>query len=90
MLDKLKNSGSLNRNQILTKLEIRANFDKEKIVESANEKLEGVRKIKIRNIILEEQVFTLDNDDLWQFFTETLNTEPERLFKFWERTKKYH
>ncbi|KES10006.1 Protein of unknown function (DUF1778) [Snodgrassella alvi SCGC AB-598-O02] len=90
MLDKLKNSGSLNRNQILTKLEIRANFDKEKIVESANEKLEGVRKIKIRNIILEEQVFTLDNEDFWQFFTETLNTEPERLFKFWERTKKYY
>ena len=90
MLDKLKNSGSLNRNQILTKLEIRANFDKEKIVESANEKLEGVRKIKIRNIILEEQVFTLDNEDFWQFFTETLNTEPERLFKVWERTKKYY
>ena len=87
LLDRRKNAGSLNRNQILTELEIRLGFDKEKLVEIANEKLEGVRKIKIRNIILEGQAFNLDNEDLWKFFTETLNIEPERLFEFWEEAK---
>ena len=85
--DRRKNAGSLNRNQILTELEIRLGFDKEKLVEIANEKLEGVRKIKIRNIILEGQAFNLDNEDLWKFFTETLNIEPEKLFEFWEEAK---
>ena len=85
--DRRKNAGSLNRNQILTEVEIRLGFDKEKLVDLANERLEGVRKIKIRNIILEGQVFNLDNDDLWQFFTETLNIEPERLFEFWQEAK---
>ena len=85
--DRRKNAGSLNRNQILTELEIRLGFDKEKLVQIANEKLEGVRQIKIRNIILEGQSFNLDNDDLWQFFTETLNIEPEKLFEFWEEAK---
>lgn len=87
MQDRRKNAGTLNRNQILTELEIRLGFDKEKLVKIANEKLEGVRKIKIRNIILEGQSFNLDNEDLWQFFTETLNIEPERLFEFWEEAK---
>ena len=87
ILDRRINAGSLNRNQILTELEIRVGFDKDKLVEIANERLEGVRKIKIRNIILEGQVFNLDNDDLWQFFTETLNIEPEKLFEFWEEAK---
>lgn len=85
--DRRKNAGKLNRNQILTELEIRLGFDKEKLVEIANEKLEGVRKIKIRNIILEGQLFNLDNDDLWQFLTETLDIEPEKLFEFWEEAK---
>ena len=71
----------------MTEVEIRLGFDKEKLVEIANEKLEGVRKIKIRNIILEGQAFNLDNDDLWQFFTETINIEPERLFEFWQEAK---
>lgn len=87
ILDKRINAGSLNRNQILTEVEIREGYDKEKLVEIANERLEGVRKIKIRNIILEGQEFNLDNDDLWQFFTETLNIEPEKLFEFWEEAK---
>ena len=87
MQDRRKNAGSLNRNQILTELEIRLGFNKEKLVDIANERLEGVRQIKIRNIILEGQSFNLDNDDLWQFFTETLNIEPERLFEFWEEAK---
>ena len=85
--DRRKNAGSLNRNQILTELEIRVGYDKEKLVDIANERLEGVRQIKIRNIILEGQAFSLDNDDLWQFFTETLNIEPELLFEFWEEAK---
>ena len=87
MQDRRKNAGTLNRNQILTELEIRVGFNKEKLVEIANEKLEGARQIKIRNIILEGQSFNLDNDDLWQFFTETLNIEPEKLFEFWEEAK---
>ena len=87
MQDRRKNAGSLNRNQILTEVEIREGYDKEKLVEIANERLEGIRRIKIRNIILEGQEFNLDNDDLWQFFTETLNIEPERLFEFWEEAK---
>ena len=56
MQDRRKNAGSLNRNQILTELEIRLGFDKEKLVDIANERLEGVRQIKIRNIILEGQI----------------------------------
>ena len=87
MQDKRKSAGTLNRNQILTEVEIRVGYDKEKLVEIANERLEGIRRIKIRNIILEGQEFNLDNDDLWQFFTETLNIEPERLFEFWEEAK---
>ena len=87
LLDRRKNAGSLNRNQILTEVEIREGYDKEKLVDIANERLEGVRQIKIRNIILEGQSFNLDNEDLWQFFTETLNIEPERLFEFWQEAK---
>lgn len=85
--DKRKSAGTLNRNQILTELEIRLGFNKDKLVDIANERLEGVRQIKIRNIILEGQSFNLDNEDLWQFFTETINIEPERLFEFWEEAK---
>ena len=87
MQDRRKNAGTLNRNQILTEVEIREGYDKEKLVEIVNERLEGARRIKIRNIILEGQSFNLDNDDLWQFFTETLNIEQERLFEFWEEAK---
>lgn len=87
MQDRRKNAGTLNRNQILTEVEIREGYDKEKLVDIANERLEGARRIKIRNIILEGQAFNLDNDDLWQFFTETINIEPERLFEFWEEAK---
>ena len=85
--DRRKSAGTLNRNQILTEVEIREGYDKEKLVEIANERLEGIRRIKIRNIILEGQAFNLDNDDLWQFFTETLNIELERLFEFWQEAK---
>lgn len=87
MQDRRKNAGTLNRNQILTEVEIREGYDKEKLVDIANERLEGARRIKIRNIILEGQAFNLDNDDLWQFFTETINIEPERLFEFWQEAK---
>jgi len=85
--DRRKNAGSLSRNQILTEIEIHYGKNKEKLVEIAEKELNGIHKIKVRNAILEAQTFTLENDDIWQFFTETLNIELEKLFLLWETAK---
>ncbi|NUF08330.1 hypothetical protein, partial [Snodgrassella sp. ESL0324] len=77
--DRRKNAGSLNRNQILTQIELEHGENKEKLVEIAERELTGIHLIKVRNAIMEAQTFTLENDDIWQFFTDTLDIDQDRL-----------
>ena len=88
LLARRKAAGTLTRNQILTEIEIRRDENKEKLLEIAERELEGVHLIKVRNAINEAVEFTLENEDIWQFFTETLGIEIEQLFEFWEEAKK--
>jgi len=87
LLDKRKDAGTLNRTQILIQIEIKYGKNKEKLVEIAEKELDGAHKIKVRNTILEAQTFSLGNDDIWQFFTETLNIDQDSLFQLWEEAK---
>ena len=87
LLDKRKNAGMLNRNQILTQIELEHGENKEKLVEIAERELTGAHLVKVRNTIMEAQTFTLGNDDIWQFFSETLNIDQDRLFRLWEEAK---
>ena len=87
LLDKRKDAGMLNRNQILTQIELEHGENKEKLVEIAERELTGIHLIKVRNALMEAQTFTLENDDIWQFFTETLNIEQDRLFRLWKKPK---
>lgn len=90
LLDKRKNAGMLNRSQILTQIELEYGKNKEKLVEIAERELTGIHLIKVRNAIMEAQTFTLANDDIWQFFTETLNIDLNKLFELWiEASKSY-
>lgn len=86
-LDKRKNAGMLNRSQILTQIELEYGKNKEKLVEIAERELTGIHLIKVRNAIMEAQTFTLENDDIWQFFTDTLDIDQDRLFRLWEEAK---
>ncbi len=88
LLDRRKAAGTLTRNQILTEIEIRRGENKEKLLEIAERELKGEHLIKVRNVINEAIEFTLANDDIWLFFTETLGIEIEQLFEFWEEAKK--
>lgn len=87
LLDKRKNAGMLNRSQILTQIELEYGKNKEKLVEIAERELTGIHLIKVRNAIMEAQTFTLENDDIWQFFTDTLDIDQDRLFRLWEEAK---
>lgn len=87
LLDKRKDAGMLNRNQILTQIELEHGENKEKLVEIAERELIGAHLVKVRNTIMEAQTFTLGNDDIWQFFIETLNIDQDRLFRLWEEAK---
>ena len=86
--DRRKAAGPLTRNQILTEIEIQRGENKEKLLEIAERELKGEHLIKVRNVINEAIEFTLANDDIWLFFTETLGIEIEQLFEFWEEAKK--
>ena len=88
LIDRRKAAGPLTRNQILTEIEIELGESKEKLLEIAERELEGEHLIKVRNAINEAIEFTLLNDDIWIFFTETLGIEIEQLFEFWEEAKK--
>ena len=87
LLDKRKGAGTLNRTQILIQIELTYGEKKEKLVEIAEKELDGAHKIKVCNAILEAQTFSLENDDIWQFFTETLNINQDELFQLWEQAK---
>lgn len=88
LLDRRKAAGTLSRNQILTEIEIKLGETKEKLLEIAERELVGEHLIKVRNAINEAVEFTLVNDDIWQFFTETLGITIDKLFEFWEEAKK--
>lgn len=88
LLARRKAAGTLTRNQILTEIEIRLGETKEKLLEIAERELVGEHLIKVRNAINEAVEFTLINDDIWQFFTETLGIAIDKLFEFWEEAKK--
>ena len=88
LMDRRKAAGPLTRNQILTEIEIKRGENKEKLLEIAERELKGEHLIKVRNVINEAIEFTLANDDIWLFFTETLGIQIDTLFEFWEEAKK--
>jgi hypothetical protein len=87
LLDRRAAAGSISRNQFLTGIEIRRGENKEKLLEIVEHELTGVHLIKIRNAITEAVEFNLINDDIWQFFTQTLGMQIDELFEFWEEAK---
>ncbi|PXY98452.1 hypothetical protein DKK71_02655 [Snodgrassella alvi] len=85
----LKRSGAFNlsRCQFLTMTELDLSKDKDALIAIVEENYQGKTLVKLRNYIRESQVFSLDNDELWQFLTVTLNVEPDKLFSMWEEAK---
>ena len=85
----LKRSGAFNlsRCQFLTMTELDLGKDKDALMAVVTENYQGKTLVKLRNYIRESQVFSLDNDELWQFLTVTLNVEPDKLFSMWEEAK---
>ena len=85
----LKRSGafSLSRCQFLTMAELDLGKDKDALMEVVSKNYTGKALVKLRNYILESQVFSLNNDELWQFLTVSLNIEPDKLFILWEAAK---
>jgi len=69
----------------MTELEL--GKDKDALIDVVTESYQGKSLVKLRNYILEGQVFSLNNDELWQFLTVTLNIEPDKLFILWEEAK---
>ena len=67
-------------------MEVEYGYTKDHLLEKA-EQLTGIHKIKVRVAIEEAQAFTLFNEDIWLFFTDTLGIDKEKLFKFWENAK---
>ena len=84
-----KRSGTFNlsRCQFLTMAELDLGKDKDALMAVVTENYQGKSLVKLRNYILESQVFSLNNDELWQFLTVTLNIEPDKLFSMWEEAK---
>ena len=85
----LKRSGAFNlsRCQFLTMAELDLGKDKDALMAVVTENYQGKTLVKLRNYILESQVFSLENDELWHFLTVTLNVEPDKLFILWEEAK---
>lgn len=85
----LKRSGAFNlsRCQFLTMTELELGKDKDALMEVVSKNYTGKALVKLRNYILESQVFSLNNDELWQFLTVSLNIEPDKLFILWEAAK---
>lgn len=85
----LKRSGAFNlsRCQFLTMTELDLSKDKDALIAIVEENYQGKTLVKLRNYIRESQVFSLDNDELWQFLTVSLNIEQDKLFNMWEEAK---
>ena len=88
--DKKEKAGTLARSQLLTSIELQFGKNKEELAEIAERELTGDHLIKVRNAISEAQSFTLMNDDIWDFFTQTLKISSENLFQLWDEAKKYN
>ena len=85
--DKREKAGALARSQLLTSIELQFGKSKTDLLEIAERELTGDRLIKVRNAISEAQSFTLKNDDIWDFFTQTLYISADKLFALWEEAK---
>ena len=87
----LKRSGAFNlsRCQFLTMTELDLSKDKDALIAIVEENYQGKTLVKLRNYIRESQVFSLDNDELWQFLTVSLNIEQDKLFNMWKEAKQY-
>lgn len=87
----LKRSGTfdLSRYQFLTMTELELGKDKDALIGVVSKNYTGKTLVKLRNYILESQVFSLDNDELWQFLTVSLNIEQDKLFNMWKEAKQY-
>lgn len=85
----LKRSGAFNlsRYQFLTMAELELGKDKDALIGVVSKNYTGKTLVMLRNYILESQVFSLENDELWQFLTVSLNIEPDKLFILWEEAK---
>ena len=86
--DKKEKAGIITRSQFLTAIELQFSKNKKELLDIAERELVGDHLIKVRNVISEAQSFTLMNDDMWDFFTQTLNLSNEDIFKLWEEAKK--
>ena len=90
LMDRRIAAGSLSRNQFLTGIEISRGENKENLLAIVERELVGTHLIKVRNAINEASELSLINDDIWQFLTQTLNIQIDKLFKFWEEAKEIH
>ena len=88
LIDRRIAAGSLNRNQFLTGIEISYGENKESLLEIVERELVGTHLIIVRNAINEASELSLANDDIWQFLTQTLNMQTDKLLAFWEEAKK--
>lgn len=86
--DKKEKAGVITRSQLLTAIELQYGKNKDDLLEIAERELTGSHLIKVRNAISEAQNFSLMNDDMWDFFTQTLKLSNEDIFKLWEEAKK--
>ena len=90
LMDRRIAAGSLSRNQFLTGIEISRGENKGNLLEIVERELVGTHLIKVRNAINEASELSLINDDIWQFLTQTLNMQIDKLFEFWEEAKEIH
>lgn len=77
----------LSRSQFLTMTEIELNKNKDALIALIEKDFKGKTLVKLRNQILENQSFTLTDDDLWQFLTMSLGIEEKTLFNLWQEAK---
>lgn len=77
----------LSRSQFLTMTEIELNKNKDALIALIQKDFKGKTLVKLRNQILENQNFSLTDDDLWQFLTMSLGIEEKTLFNIWQEAK---
>lgn len=84
---KRKNIFNLSRYQFLTMTELELGKNKNALIAAMSKNYTGKTLIKLSNYILKNQVFSLKNNELWQFLTVTLNVEWDKLFIIWKDAK---
>ena len=86
--DKKEKAGIITRSQFLTAIELQFSKNKKELLDIAERELVGDHLIKVRNVISEAPSFTLMDDDMWDFLTQTLNISNEQIFVLWDKAKK--